>query len=456
VRQRLRAMLTARAQPKEGRTPDRSRSWERDVDLDLFGSASVTYQRAVQVTDLEGDLVTQSALYSDLHATARLTGEQYSMRGRFSGRFGEDFLEGREVRVSSLFGQLTHRERGLEATLGRQSQSSGGVLGRFDGGHLAVALPLGLRLHGTAGLVVDSSDDFDWEPDRHFYGVALDLPRFRESLDTQLFVIRQMVAGTTDRFAVGSELRWLGPQGFAALFLDFDLHFQELNTAYLVGNWRVSPRLQLNLLADHRTSPILLTRSALSGQLVDGVNDLLDTWDEDELREIARDRTSRISTLTLGGTLELGARFQLGSDLSAVHTSGTEASVGVPAIEGNGWEISPSLRLMGSDLLLDGDLAVATFRHRHDRYAETLTVSFVGRVPVLGAVRIGPTFQADWRLARDQADLMIVRPLLHVDYRFWRFTIDAEVGLEWRRTALPDEPMEDLGYHMTFSLRRDF
>jgi hypothetical protein len=312
-----------------------------------------------------------------------------------------------------------------------------------------------MRAHATAGLVVDSSEDFDWEPDRHFYGLGLDLPRFAESLDSQVFVIRQAIAGMTDRFAVGSELRWVGERGFAALFLDYDLHFEALNTAYLVANWRPRDRLQLHLLASRRTSPILLTRSALSGQPVAGLESLLGTFDADEIREIARDRTARTTNLSLGSTWRLSDRFQLASELSATDTSGTRSSAGVTGFEGTGWEISPSLQVVGSHLAWRGDLAVATVRHRHDRGAETLSASLLSRVPIGSAFRIGPTVQVDYRMDDDGDDRLLVRPLLRFDLRFRSFILDTELGFEWRRFGR-SEALEDLGYHLTLSLRRDF
>jgi len=456
VRQRLRAMLTARAIPKPQRKPGRFFAFERGVDADLAGSVSFTYDRAARLAQEVGpaEEVVRSALYSDVYLTARLGTRDHTLRGRFSGRLGEDLLGGREIRVSSLFGEFVDRPHGFEAILGRQSRSSGGILGRFDGGHLALDLPYGMRAYATAGFVVDSSRDFDWSPDRHFYGVSLDLPPVREKLATQLYVVRQMAAGITDRFAIGSEMRYVGSTGFAALFLDFDLHFGELNTAYLVANWRPRERLQINFLANHRTSPILLTRSALSGQAVQDLGALLERYDEDQLRQIARDRTARTTSLSLGGTYRLSDRFQLASDFSATRSSGTRSSADVAGFETTGWELVPSMQLIASDLVTTGDLAVATLRLRHEPDAETLTASLLTRVPV-GAFRIGPTVRVDRRVSRDAPDLLVVRPLIRFDLRFWSFVADAELGFEWRRRTI-DTGADDLTYHLTVGLRRNF
>jgi hypothetical protein len=454
VRQRLRALLTARAVPKARRKRASSFSWEREVDVDLAGSMSLTYERAAQLPPDGTEHVSRSALYSDLNATARLTTKDYTLRGRFSGRFGEDLRKGRETRVSSLFAELADRAHGVEAVLGRQSRSSGGVLGRFDGGNLAIDLPFGMRGYATAGMVVDSSRDLDWQPDRHFYGVSLDLPRWREKLDTQIYIVRQMVAGMTDRFAIGSESRYVGTRGFAALFLDYDLHFEALNTAYLVANWRPRDRLQLNLLANHRTSPILLTRSALSGQGVDQLQDVIDRYGEDALRQIAEDRTARTTNLSVGSTYRLSSRFQVASDLSATYSSGTRSSAGVIGFESTGWELSPSLQLMANDLFKAGDVAVATLRHRHESSAETITASLLTRVPV-GPLRVGPTVRVDYRMADTSPDLLVVRPLVRCDLRFWDFVLDTELGFEWRKQEL-GVAADDLGYNMRISLRRNF
>jgi len=59
---------------------------------------------------------------------------------------------------------------GLSGRFGRQSQSSGGVLGRFDGGVVSYEIFPQLKIGGVFGYPVVSSDDRAFDTDKHFYG----------------------------------------------------------------------------------------------------------------------------------------------------------------------------------------------------------------------------------------------------------------------------------------------
>ena len=74
----------------------------------------------------------------------------------------------------------------------------------------------------------------------------------------------------------------------------------------------------------------------------------------------------------------------------------------------------------------------------------------VSREVTVGPLRIGPTVRVDYRMvgagSETDSNLLVVRPLVRFDLRFWDFVLDTELGFEWRRQEV-DGATDDLGLH---------
>jgi tetratricopeptide (TPR) repeat protein len=262
VRQRLDALLTARAEPpeplREARAPDGSR-------IDTIGSVSLSYRRDVRSTDLGGRIVSDNSAFADLFLRSQARAGPWDVSSELSGSYLAGLSDGLddEFRTSTAFLEATGVERPVSASLGRQPGNTAGVIGRFDGGRVSLRLNPTWTLSTVAGFPTDPFVSNGIDTDRTFSGLSLDATGLLEGFDAQLFAIQQWADGTTDRLAVGGEFRYVRDALFLAGLVDADLHFGSLNTLFLVGNWQSSAATTWNLLADFRNLPTLTTAGGL-------------------------------------------------------------------------------------------------------------------------------------------------------------------------------------------------
>ena len=326
-------------------------------------------------------MVDRSSLDTNLDLTLRLQNEAFDIRTVLIGGHENDFLEDGddETRINSLYLDLNAKRAKIFTRIGRQSKSSGGVLGRFDGGLVGVHLTPQIALNLIGGFPVASSSQ-EVETDKYFYGVNLDLGTFADHWNFNSYFIQQEADGLIDRQAVGGEIRFTEKNGSFFTLVDYDLHHNELNTALFSGNLILADRTILNLSADYRNSPVLTTSNALIGQTVQTLDDLLVLFDESEIEQLAKDRTAISKTATFSITRPVTDKVQLAADVTWSKLEETEASGGVEAFEGTADEFYYALQLIGSSLVKEGDLTSIGIRYadttRYDSYSGNLNTRF--------------------------------------------------------------------------------
>lgn len=455
VRQRIDSLVTARAEPIESKIQRHPEA--RPLDLQTFGSLYTGYRRELRYPDGRPSDVVDSTIFSDIHLETRLRSERYTVRTRMTGGYRHGFLEGgsNETRTNSLFIEAEDHPLGLRGSIGRRSISTAGVLGRFDGARVTYDLTDRWMLGLTGGFPVDSTKQNSIDFDRAFVGISLDVAKFLEGLDGQIYAIGQMEASMVDRAAVGTELRYFRPGLFGAAFLDYDVYFNDLNLAQVLGNWQVTDSTLLTTFLDYRLVPTLTNRNALQGQGVDEVSDLLDSLSRSEIRQLARDRTARNTTLSFGVNQDLGHRLQLSVDFTATDFSGTVESGGVEGFDGNGFEFSYATQLIQYDFLKPGGVGILGFRYVDGASNDLVTATVDGRYPITRRLRANPRLRTDYRMTDDTGDTLSVLPSLRLDYRIWKLVFDSELAVQW----LPIRPTgndDRWGYSMTFGLRYDY
>jgi hypothetical protein len=460
VRQRLQTLVTARiasTAPPENR---KRRVESRPLDFRGFGSIYVGYRRASSLTEAEGEDLFDSSLYTDMHLDTRIRREDLTLRGQMTSGFRHDFLDegsGNQSRISTLFFAAEHRSQGLSGSIGRRSRSSGGVLGRYDGVEVAYRFGELWKAGVLAGIPVDSPVWSGFEAKRFVGGVNLEFGTFAEAFDAEVFAVAQLGGGMMDRAAVGGELRYFRDGLMLAGFIDYDFYFTSLNIAQLVGNWQVTPATNLHTLLDYRNIPTLTSRNALQGQPVGDVDDLLPLLGEDEVKQLAQDRTARATTLSGGVSHRLSERYQVAFDFSASDISGTAASAGVPATTGTGFEFSYFGQLISNGLLRPGDIGVVGLRYFDGKNSDVAMLTLDGRYPATVDLRVNPRLRAFYRTNRRAADSATLIPSLRFDYRFWRLSFDAEFGLDWRIPVGGGVGVSrEFGYFLSSGVRYDF
>lgn len=458
VQQRLAGLLTGpRPASDKLRTPGRS---AENAEWEFFGSFSQYFRRDAFLTDMEGEKVFQSSLTSDLDFTGRYRDSRYDFRTQFDARYLYDLENDARsrMRVSYAYVDGSDRQTGLSARLGRQTRSSGGVLGRFDGGAVSYRFSPQWQITAVGGFPVQPFRSLGIATDRSFYGLSVDFGPFWEYWAGNAFVINQTADGITDRRAVGGELRYLHRKHPVFALLDYDIAYNVLNTAHVVANWNFDGGATAYAMAEYRKTPVLATSNALMGeQDANSVSDLLGRLTERDLRRLAQDRTGVSRAFTLGGNLPLDDHFQLNGDISLADYTGTKASGSVPASRGSGVEVSYSAQVVGSKLWSDRDVSLLGLRYTDRRDFDILSLSLDGRYPITPTLRLDPRLRVDYYTGLKGGDVTMMRPALRLNYQPMKnLNLEIEGGFEWSNKPLFQGEHDSKGYFIGLGYRLDF
>ncbi|MBW2244772.1 MAG: SPOR domain-containing protein [Deltaproteobacteria bacterium] len=455
VRQRLDALVTARAEPPPALRPASTK--DRASDFDVFGSIATSYRRDERFTDDFGDSLVNSSIFSDLFLGSRWQSERWDVRGELSGTHLFDFIDNDERwRVNTLFVDAEGLGVPWNVGFGRLPGNRAGVVGRFDGAEVSYELGPGLRLGTVAGFPVDPFVRSSPDLSQQLLGLNLETLGVVEGLDVEFFAVQQWAEGFTDRSAIGAEFRYAADGRFLAGLLDYDVHFNDLNTAFLVGNLRLRPDTDLNLLVDWRRLPSLGTRNALFGQQDDSLSDLHDRFGTDEIEDLADDRTARSRSVSVGLTHRLNERFQISGDVGISDLSGTPASGGIEEFEGTGRQISTYLQATGSEFFVAGDIATLGLRWVEAQTIEILGLHWSWRSPMWRRFRLNPLVDLEWRDAQDREGVFTLRPGFRVDFRVGRITLDMEGHYRWSKGERFPGVGDEQGYSVLLGARYDY
>ncbi len=430
VRQRLDTLVESRAADRE----PLPRSRPRKETSDVLGSLSQFVTRDVTYVDGE-NVGAVSMLITDADLTARASRGRYDLRAQFDLSHRRIF-EGRSrdrdrLRLNDLYLDIQDRRWRSSLTIGRQRHSSGGVLGRFDGLLIGHQYNADWHFNAVVGRPADINDSSD--SNRLLYGVSADGGTFARHWDVNAYLIRQTADGMVDREAVGGELRYIRDRQSHLLLLDYDLAYRTLNDALFDAHWFRPDGATFNASLAYRAAPLLVTENALIGQGASSVAELLQRFSEDEVRQLARDRTARLSSFSLSASRPYRDRWQLSADFNLSRLSGTPASGGVSAVPSNGNEYLYSLQATGSDLFRKGDITTFMLRYNDLAAVDILSLDVNSRFPVDDRLRVEPRLGIDYRRGSSTTvDSLSLRPNLRADYR-WRRHIgfDAELGFVW-------------------------
>lgn len=408
-----------------------------------FGGWSQDYRRdstSIRSTDFSADFLSQSMVLTDGDFSLRGRGERFDVQTRVNAGYMYDLLPdgpGDRVRVSLAYAELADRKYAVSARLGRQSRHSGGVLGTFDGLLLGWQARPGLRLNLMSGYPVESTRN-PFSTDRQFVSLSANWSGWVDGLEISPFLISQTYNGMGDRQAVGGEVRWYAPGRTLVGLLDYDIDYNALNMAMLLGTLQLPGRWSVTGTLDHRKSPFLTTRNALAGQPVQSIDELVALFGEAGVRALAADRTAEAETVSLGVSRPLGTRFQWSVDAMGTQYSGMPASGGVPEIRGTGMNLSVGAQLIGTSLMRAGDMMIFGLRRYQGSTTTTTSLSMSSRFPLWSGFRIAPRLRFDQReFAADGSTQWLASPSLRLDWNWKRTTVEFEAGGEFSSRDRP-------------------
>jgi len=459
VTQRLSALTTLDSRPKVAAV---GKQREGGMEWSSFGGWAQEYRydsTSLDTLDTTTNFTSQSMVITDGDFSLRGRGERFDLQARVNAGYLYDLLPegaGTQTRVSVAYVDLNDRRFDLDARLGRQSKHSGGVLGSFDGLLLGWRTLPTLRLNLMAGSPLETTTD-SFSTDRRFVSLGANWSGLAEGLEISPFAIDQTYDGISDRRAVGSELRWFRPGRTVVGLVDYDIDYNALNMAMLLGNFELPGRWTVTGTLDHRKSPFLTTRNAMAGQAVQTLGELVAQIGEPAVRALAEDRTADVDTVSIGVSRPLGTRYQWIADAGATRMSEMPASGGVEAIPATGTELSFGAQLIANSLLRSGDVSILGLRLTDGGFARTMSLSLSSRFPLWGRLRAGPRLRFDYReFSADGTTQWLASPALRVDWHSDRSTIEFEAGGEWMSRELPIDQEKSNRYWFSLGYRVGF
>jgi hypothetical protein len=459
VRQRLAGLVTAGAE-RERLRPEAAATKRWEINP---GFAQYYRRNLNQFDEDQPEVVTLSALLSDLDLSVARSGNFVDLRGRVTVNHLHDLLgedeggPGDRQRISYAYLDAAGVQDDWSVRVGRQSLHNWGVLGRFDGAHATYDWRPERRVHVMTGFPVESTRN-SVETARRFVGAAVDFDALVGRWDFSPFVSSQTIDGIKDRTAVGLDARYFDDERSLTGMIDYDLDYGQLNTALVFGTWRLANRLTLTGLYDQRSSPVLTTRNALIGQPVTTVDELLLVWSEDEIRQIARERTADGRTFTFGVAAPIAERWQVNADVTVTEIGETVASAGVAAVPSTGTQTYYSASFVGSTLFAANDVSIFNVRVGDAADFVSRQITWDLRLPVGRKLRVNPRLRVGvWESPTTGRRRETIAPSLRLLLNLPRhYRLELEMGNDFLTRTDSGGEQEATGKFLYLGYRADF
>jgi hypothetical protein len=412
---------------------------------------SQRYRRDVNQVNDEDEVVNQSSIYTDLSIDARRRGERFDFASRITAGHRTDLLSesqgsGNDFRLAYAYADLSDSRTGLRGRVGRQTRTGGGVLGRFDGLNMSYSPTDTLRFDAVTGKPVFSTGD-GVDDLRTFYGLSATYGPIADNLDIGAFVLQQDIDGTTDRQAVGGEIRYSGENRTLWGMFDYDTEFKELGSGFVQGTVRLPANFTITGLLDRRRSPYLSVGNALIGQQDQDFRNLRLLFTEDEIRQFALDRSAPTTTMTLGLSRPLSPRLQFGFNATRSEVEATTESAGIAAMPASTYSYY-SVDLVASSLFTQGDVGIISLRHAETSTTNIETLSLDSRFPIGRAWRINGRLRVDYRrILSDMSEEWTYTPGLRLQYRPTRkLRLELEAGKRFSSRTMETADLDRESY----------
>ncbi len=436
IKTRLQGLKTMGLKPKSRIDPVQRRS--ADSDWNVHAALSQYYRDDVIQTVNEDREIVNSALVTDLDLFVMRKTDSGSLVIRFDGgmyRAIEDAAT--DPRIGHAFVSYTNSKSGYQLTGGRQWDTAKGVYGRFDGLVYKNLAHRGFNYSIYTGFPTQSSYD-NVQTDRQFMGTSVHFRPFNE-VEMDVYYLQQDISGLTDRQALGTEFEYRRGRNYLFGIIDYDLFYDDLNNVTAIGSFAYSDSLELNLSYDFRNSPTLTTSNALQGQAVESIEELKGLFSDEEIYQLAEDRTSKGQNLIIGSNYQIDSDHQLYLSISYASVESTIASGGVDAI--------PATR----DLHLLADYSIRGFFYSDDyssfglRLSETDSTNVISLrartyFPGPGNLGYDPRLRLDYRKNQfTNVTQWILNPSIKLTYRASRkLSFEGSLGLEYSDFDLPE------------------
>ncbi len=435
--------------------------WEKSGSVAQYYYRDDNFAPAVPGGPMDQHTAYQNEILSSVDLFARGENQRYAVESRLSLYDEQGFGQQANVsnlNVSTAYVDARFKDYAIETRLGRQSKSTGGVFGRFDGGLVSWDISKSWKLQAVAGSPAFSRSSSPFADGRYFYGTSLDYTFPDKSLSATIYAIEQNVENIVDRRAIGADVRYNNKHGSIYGAADYDIFYGELNNGYVSGTWLPRDGTTVYATVDYRKSPFLLTSNAMMGQNFTTLGALVDAFGLDNAEQLAVDRTASSESATFGVSQELNKKWQVAVDGTVAYYSGTPASGGVAEVPDPGLEYYGSIQFNGTGIIDPLDSMSFGLRYSHSESAAMYMADASVRYPINENLKLGPRFRASLRdsLTSDQVQWLAM-PSLGIRYHVAKnWNVEAEAGARWQDTISAGVASQSLDLLATLGYRFDF
>jgi tetratricopeptide (TPR) repeat protein len=391
----------------------------------------------------------QSQLVNNVDLTARYRDGNWDSRFVVRDQYVANFLSGGSNKnwLNALYAETRYLPDQLLARVGRQSATSGGVLGLFDGAVGSWGFLPNYRVNAVVGQPVDNP----FNTTSTFYGASLDVDKVGDRFSGSAFAIRQVAAGETDRLGIGGELRYFDTERNVYSMLDYDPLFHAVNIGMVQGTWQFPTLTTINALLDYRRTPTLQLTNALIAYPGMSLSSLIQQQGVDAVRSEAKALTPITKQALFGITQQVSPQWQLGLDVRWSSLSGTPPFAVLPATPATGSVWTYTGQAIGSGLANLQDILVLNIGVLNSSQLRAQNAGVDYRFVPLAMLTLEPMFA--WYHQTDSQGQHLTRlsPGLRASYRiFSRFSIEGQFALERTNTdgALIDNTITRYFYYI--------
>ena len=380
----------------------------------------------------------QSQLANTIDLTARYRDGNWDNRVVVRESYLVNFLKGagNSNQLNALYAETRYLPAELTGRFGRQSATSGGVLGLFDGAVASVGFAENWRVGGVVGQPVNTQLG---GTNKTFYGAVVEAENLGGRWSGNAFAIRQNASGYEDRTGVGGELRYFNTSWNVYSLLDYDPTFKATNIAMVQGNAQFPSGTSVNVLFDYRRTPTLQLTNALVVDPSSSLSALVQTIGLDATRDLAKAVTpvSRVAFFRL--TQQLSPNWQVGGDFRVSSVTGTSPFGAVyPGVPSTGNVYTYTVQAIANNLTRWQDILVLNASALRSRDIDAFQFGLDFRFTVWQDLLVEPLLR--WYRQTDVRDATLTRttPGLHLLWRIKeRFSLEAEGDWEISRTNSP-------------------
>ncbi len=376
----------------------------------------------------------QSQLVNNIDLTARYRDGNWDSRMVVRDQYVANFLSNGNNKnwLNALYAETRYLPSQLMARIGRQSSTSGGILGLFDGAVGSWGFLPNYRVNAVVGQPVDNP----FNTTSTFYGASLDVDKVGERFSGSAFGIGQVAAGATDRLGLGGEFRYFDSERNVYSLLDYDPLFRAVNIGMVQGTWQFPTLTTVNALLDYRRAPTLQLTNALIAYPNMSLSTLIQQQGVDAVRSQAKELTPITKQALFGVTQQVSAQWQLGLDVRWSSLTGTPPFQDLAASPATGsvWTYTGQAIASGLAKLQDILIFNAGVLNGTQLRAQNAGVDY--RFVPLDGLTLEPMFAWYHQTASQGPSLTRLSPGLRLSYRIaQRFAIEGQFALEHTTTT---------------------